>query len=115
MDREWTVILYAREDGKESVLKEINSYGKRNYLKILKTVELLKHYGTTLSPDRIKHINGKIWELKIDHYRILYFPYGNRQFILLRIFLKKTSKTPTNEIKLALKRLTEYTIRAGGD
>lgn len=115
MNKYWTVVFYARVDGRESVLTEIKSFKERDYLKILKSIHLLENYGTNLSPDRIKHIKGKIWELKIDRYRVLYFPYGNHQFILLRAFMKKTDKTTMREIALALKRLADYTSRSKGD
>jgi hypothetical protein len=61
-----TVIFCSSKDGRESVLKEIDSFGEDDSTKILRTIELLKNYGNYVSADRIKHINGKIWEIKIN-------------------------------------------------
>lgn len=112
---EWSIILYARENGRESVYKEIESFGQRDFVKVFKSIDLLRNYGKNLSQDRIKHVKGKLWELRIDRVRVFYFPYGNRQFIMLRAFMKKTERTPEREIKLAMRRLADYVSRSRGD
>ena len=59
----------------------------------------------------VEHIEGKIWQLRVRNYRILYFAFHNKQFVLLRAFMKKTNKTPRREIEIAKSRLNEYTSR----
>jgi len=41
--------------------------------KFFRVIELLKTYGHTVLETHIKHIDRKIWEIKIDKYRVLYF------------------------------------------
>ena len=77
VNQEHSVIFYRGRNGKDSVLEEIERFGEKESLKIFKVIELLRHYGLNMSPDRIKHITGKIWELKIDRYRVFYFLYDN--------------------------------------
>ena len=115
MKKTWEVVLYSSRDGRDSVLKEIDSFGENDSIKILKIVELLKIYGHSVLETHIKHINGKIWEIKIDRYRVLYFLYENQHYILIRAFMKKTQKTPKNEIEIAEKRYADYISRAEGD
>ena len=115
MKLEWKVVFYASEDGRDSVLKEIDGFGENDSIKVFKVLELLKTYGHSVLETHIKHIDGKIWEIKIDRYRVLYFLYENQHYILIRAFMKKTKKTPKREIELAEKRYADYVSRAEGD
>ena len=115
MKKAWEVVLYSSRDGRDSVLKEIDGFGENDAVKVLKVVELLKTYGHSVLETHIKHIDEKIWEIKIDRYRVLYFLYENQHYILIRAFMKKTQKTPKSEIKIAEKRYVDYVSRAEGD
>ena len=115
MKKAWEVVLYSSKDGRDSVLKEIESFGENDTVKVLKVVELLKTYGHSVLETHIKHIDGKIWEIKLDRYRVLYFLYENQHYILIRAFMKKTPKTPKSEIEMAEKRYADYISRAEGD
>ena len=103
------------KDGRDAVLKEIDSFGDNDAIKVLKIVELLKPYGHSVLETHIKHIDEKIWEIKVDRYRVLYFLYENQHYILIRAFMKKTQKTPKSEIKIAEKRYADYISRAEGE
>ena len=54
-------------------------------------------------------------ELRIKHssdlYRIFYFAYIERKFVLLHAFLKKGAKTPESDKELAIKRMNDYRTR----
>ena len=115
MRHEWKVVFYVSEDERDSVVKEIDNFGENDSIKVYKTIELLKTYGHAILENHIKHIDGKIWEIKIDRYRMLYFLYENQHYILIRAFMKKTNKTPKAEIELAEKRYSDYISRAKGD
>ena len=114
MNKTWEVVLYSSKDARESVINEIDSFGENNAAKVFRVVELLKTYGHTMLETHIKHIDGKIWEIKIDHYRVLYFLYENQHYVLVRAFMKKTQKTPPHEIEIAEKRYADYSSRAEG-
>ena len=60
-----------------------------------------------IDTDMAKRIKHPIYELRKDRHRIMYAPDGNR-FVLLSAFYKRTGKTPTEEIELALARYEEY-------
>ena len=59
----------------------------------------------------IKHIEGRIWEMRLrgrDRIaRALYLTASGRRVIVLRVFVKKTPKTPRREIELARRRAQE--------
>lgn len=50
----------------------------------------------------IKQLKGEIKELRVKNYRLLFFIHDDNLFFV-RIFVKKSRKTPRNEIHLAEK------------
>jgi len=58
-------------------------------------------HGTRVGEPVVKHIGGDIWELRPLTRRIFFFYWKDNKFILLHHFVKKTNKTPANEIKQA--------------
>lgn len=85
-------------DGKNSRIRinKINNY-----------FDLLSRHGLYLGKPYIKKLDSNIRELRPIRYRILFFQYGNK-FVMLHWFLKKTNKTPKNEIELAINEMKDY-------
>ena len=103
---EYRVKLYFdRKTGRSSVKGYIDSLGERERAKVLKYIEFLREHRGILNEPYTKHIKGKIRELRVDfagnRHRIFYFTFVGQTIILLHAFLKKTAKTPPNEIKRA--------------
>jgi len=59
----------------------------------------------------IKHLEGPLWEMRMTGKdgisRALYVTVEDRRVVVVRVFVKKTQKTPRREIELALKRAEE--------
>ena len=59
----------------------------------------------------IKHIEGRIWEMRLRGRdgiaRALYITASGRRVVILRVFVKKSQKTPRREIELAGRRAQE--------
>jgi phage-related protein len=59
----------------------------------------------------IKHIEGPIWEMRLRGRggiaRALYMTATGRRAVILRVFSKKTQKTPRREIEFARRRAEE--------
>lgn len=59
----------------------------------------------------VRHLEGKLWELRISGKagisRALYVTAIGRKVIVVRVFVKKTQKTPAAEIRFALERAKE--------
>ena len=77
----------------------------------IKTFELLEQFNLGLKAPYVKPLEEKLYELRVKDpkgiYRVIYFAYKDKQFIMLNGFMKKTQKTPKKEIELAKKRMKE--------
>ena len=64
-----------------------------------------------LREPHVKHLKNKLWEMRLTGRdgiaRALYVTALGRRVIIVRAFIKKTQKTPTSEIDLALRRAKE--------
>lgn len=75
--------------------------------------DLLQDKGTSVGMPYVRPlVNTKLYEIRVEQstniYRIFYFAYTGRRFILLHGFQKKTQKTPKKEIELAESRRKEF-------
>jgi phage-related protein len=56
----------------------------------------------------VKRIEGRLWEMRLKGRsgisRALYVTAPSRRVVIVRVFVKKTEKTPRREIDLALAR-----------
>ena len=61
----------------------------------------------------VRHLTGPLWEMRMSGRdgisRALHVTAGERRVVVVRVFLKKTPKTPRREIDLALRRAREVT------
>ena len=78
----YETIFYKDKNGKESVKDYIYDLVKRgktskndriNAEKVLAYIKALEEYGTKAGVPKIKHINGKLWELRPLKNRIFFF------------------------------------------
>jgi phage-related protein len=64
-----------------------------------------------LPRDWVKHLGDKLWELRLTGKdgiaRAIYITATGRRVVIVRIFVKKTQKTPPREIELARQRAKE--------
>jgi len=87
------------------VLKYIEGLKDKEGAKIFKYIEFLRINKGYLDEPYSRHIKEKIRELRVDfgrnRHRIFYFIFIKKTIVLLRAFLKKTTKTPISELKKA--------------
>lgn len=59
----------------------------------------------------VKHLHGSLWEIRMRGRdgisRALYVTASRQRVVVVRVFVKKTQKTPAREIELALRRARE--------
>lgn len=59
----------------------------------------------------IKHVKDELWEIRMKGRdgiaRAIYVTRRSQRVVVVRVFVKKTQKTPRREIELALKRAKE--------
>ena len=72
---------------------------------------IAKHGLQNVGRPYIKHIESELWEIRMKGRdgisRALYVTAKPQRVVVVRVFIKKTQKTPRKEIKLALKRARE--------
>ncbi len=81
---------------------------------IFHVVQRLSHAGLGLVDTKMaKHIEGPIFELRKDRYRIMFARDMERhRFVLLSVFYKKSYHTPLEEIEKAQLYWNDY-LRTG--
>jgi len=75
-------------------------------------VELIQGYGLErVHEPHVKHLEGALWEMRMKGKdgiaRAVYVTATGRRVVVVRVFVKKTQKTPRREIETALKRAQE--------
>lgn len=106
----WIIIYYVSSSGDNPVKQFLddNLKAKDKAFRIFSNIE---EYGLLSVIPHIKKLTGTpLWEIRIlgaDSVRILYVTREAKQVLLLHAFVKKTNKTPSKEINIALIRLKE--------
>ena len=71
--------------------------------KALRDIDVLEKYGTALTEPLVKHVAGKLWELRIqsasDISRVFYFVPVGKGIVLLHGFVKKCKKYRVGKFK----------------
>ena len=75
------------------------------------TALIIEHGPDKLPPKASKHLQDDLWELRLKGKdgiaRAFYVTRRGQRLVIVRVFTKKTQKTPPREIKLAVKRAEE--------
>jgi phage-related protein len=79
-------------------------------------VELIQSHGLTrMREPHVKHLEGPLWEMRMKGKdgisRAIYVTESSSRVVVVRVFVKKTRKTPRREIRLALERTKEASER----
>ena len=66
-----------------------------------------------LPREAVKHLEGKLWELRMTGRdgiaRAIYVTAAGQRVVVVRVFVKKTQKTPPRELDIARQRAREVT------
>jgi phage-related protein len=96
----------------DTVAAEIRSLPADMHARFLRISLLIEQAGLeTMREPQVKHLEGKIWEMRMTGRdgiaRALYVTRVGRRVVVLRVFVKKTQKTPNSEIEIAKRRAKE--------
>lgn len=103
----WTFV-FLNEDVRQE-LEVLPADVRASFERIVRLVEAmgLEH----VHEPYIKHLNGRLWEMRLRGKdgiaRAIYVTATGQRVVILRVFAKKTQKTPRREIELALARAKE--------
>ena len=100
----WTVEVIPKAE------KEIKALADDLQARFLHVSEMLEVLGPhRVSEPHVKKLQGKLWEMRLKGKdgiaRAIYFSATGRRLVVVRVFVKKTQKTPNHEIDLAMKRM----------
>lgn len=98
----------------EVVDKEIEALSAEMRARLVRVFKLIEGHGFQHLPhDTVKHLEGKLWEIRIKASsgisRAIYVTAAGKRVVIVRVFLKKTQKTPQRELELARQRAKEIT------
>ena len=93
----------------ETVEAEVESLPDDMRARLVRISHLIEEQGLEfIGMPHVRHIEGPIWEMRLKGRagiaRALYVTAVQRRVVILRVFVKKTEKTPRREIELALAR-----------
>ena len=107
--------FYATEEGKEPVVEFLDSLDNKMAAKLVGLMEVLEEKGTELRMPYSEHLEDGIFELRCKQgsniTRALYFFYIGKKIVVTNGFVKKTQKTPPNELKIAKTRRDDWIAR----
>jgi len=103
----WTV-----ETLNETVDAELAALPVDMRARFVRVAELIEATGlANVREPHVKHVRGPLWEMRLKGKagiaRALYVTALDQRVIVLRVFVKKTEKTPPREIEQALERAKE--------
>lgn len=108
MENKFLVIAFEKDEGEVPVEQFINATDVKMRAKIYGLLGILEEKGNLLREPYSKHLEEGIFELRCkfgsDIVRVLYFFYYGNTIVLTNGFIKKTQKTPRNEIRIAKER-----------
>ena len=109
------VKLYEMEDGTVPVEEFLGSLTKNMKAKLLQSISLLSERGYRLREPYSKPLQDGIFELRAQFggniSRVLYFFVIKGRAVLTHGFIKKTKKTPQQEIERAKRYREDYLRR----
>lgn len=103
----WKVLVQGK------AVEELDSLPRDIQARFQRLFDLVEELGkAALTMPHARHIQGPLWELRARGRdgiaRGLYVIVTPNRALVVRFFIKKTQKTPIQEIRLALGRFKEY-------
>jgi phage-related protein len=77
--------------------------------RLVRLSEIIEEHGLDALPrDAVDHLEDKLWELRLKGKsgisRAIYVTASGRRVVIVRVFVKKTQRTPRRELELARER-----------
>ena len=93
----------------QTVVEEAETLPVDMHARLQRIIELVQLFGLErVHEPHVKHLDGSLWEIRVSGKsgiaRALYVTVIGKRVVILRVFMKKTQKTPRREIELARQR-----------
>jgi phage-related protein len=104
----WTVVVT------EDAAAELEALALDQRARFARISDLIQRQGLNrVHFPHVRHIEGALWEIRLKGAdgisRALYVVATGQRVVVVRVFVKKTEKTPRREIDLAFKRSKDVT------
>jgi phage-related protein len=104
--------MWSVETLNAAVDAEIAALPKDMRARLVRMTDLIENVGLQNLPrESVKHLEGKLWELRVKAAsgisRAIYVTATGKRVVIVRVFVKKTQKTPQRELELARERAKE--------
>jgi phage-related protein len=104
LDMTWTVQFLDAE-----VENEVTVLPSDIQAKLFRIIDMIEQSGLlAMREPYAKHLEKSLWEMRMKGRdgiaRAIYVTASGKRAVIVRVFRKKTQKTPRSEIQLALKR-----------
>ena len=113
--QEFEIVFYKTSSGEIPVEEFLDSLNDKMRAKMLMSISIVREYGYHTRMPYSEELEDGIFELRArvgsDITRVLYFFMVGRRIILTNGFVKKTQKTPREEIERAKRYRTDYINR----
>ncbi len=104
--KNWKISYY-----NEVVQEQLLKWPKGLLAKYIRIMDLMQEHGADLGMPFTKAMGDGLFEIRVKAKegigRVFYCTVINKEIVVLHGFIKKTQKTPSKEIKTALKRMQE--------
>jgi phage-related protein len=96
----------------ETVAAEVDALPLDMRAKFLRIVEMIESMGLQhVHEPYVKHLEGRLWEMRMTERdgisRAIYVTAAGPRVVVLRVFVKKTQRTPRSELEVARRRAQE--------
>ena len=93
-----------------SVDAEIEALPVKLRARLVRLLEAVENVGLeALREPHVKHLDGKLWELRVRAEGGIYVTAAERRVVLLHVFATKSRKTPRRALATARERMKQVT------
>lgn len=111
----WEIGYYETAEGQSPVQEFIDGLDAKSKAKVARTLDLLERFGVDLGMPYAKDVSEGLWELRTrvgtSRYRVVYFMFAGKAFILLHGFVKRSSRISDRDLRLAKDRRDSFLSR----
>ena len=108
---EWGVIYYS-----EALQEEILKMPAGIQARYIHLTDRMRIHGANLGMPHTRAMKDGLFELRMKSKegigRVFYCTLVNKRIVMLHSFIKRTQKTPSNELKVAISRMKEVNANA---
>ncbi|MBI3393509.1 MAG: type II toxin-antitoxin system RelE/ParE family toxin [Nitrospirae bacterium] len=98
---------YTTASGRCPVDEYLDRLQKEERAEVIAVLESLSREGLKTPLVSMRHIDGKLWELRISRTRIFYVVVFGNAMVLLHAYKKQGQKAPHGKIRTALQRMAD--------